>query len=112
MGIITYTWTITSLSCLPSAGALTDYVVVAGWTCVGADGAYMGRVSNNTIFTVDPNKQNYIPYEDLKELEVVAWVQDALGFDTVQLVYSKINTQIQGQETPTTSNPPLPWGRA
>jgi len=109
MAAITYTWSIDELSCLPTAGSLTDYVVIAKWTCTGSDGIYAGTVTNITVFTVDPNKKDYVPYADLQEAEIIEWVQDALGFDTVQLVYSKIATQIQGQEDPTLINPPLPW---
>ena len=109
MANITYTWSIDSLSCIPTIGSLTDYVVVAKWTCSGSDGICSGSETNTATFTVDPNKKDYVPYDDLKEEEVIIWVQDALGFDTVQLVYSKIATQIQGQEDPTMINPPLPW---
>lgn len=109
MASILYTWSIDELSCIPTAGSLTDYVVIAKWTCTGSDGACEGSVTNDTVFNVDPSKKDYVPYDDLQEAEVIEWVQEALGFDTVQLVYSKINTQIQGQEDPTLINPPLPW---
>lgn len=106
---ITYTWTITSLACLPTAGSLTDYVVVADWTCTGTDGTYSGSLSNMVTFTVDPYKTDYVPYPDLTEDEVIEWTQAALGPDILQSVYAAINAQIETQISPTIITPPLPW---
>lgn len=105
----TYAWTITELDCIPDIDGKLNYVVVAHWTCQGTDGTYTGSVSNTATFGVDPYKENYVPYQDLKEPEVIVWTQQALGFDTVQAVYRMIDTQIQGQVSPPIVVPPLPW---
>ena len=105
----TYTWTITQLECIPDIDGKLNYVVVAHWLCQGTDGTYTGSVANTATFVVDPYKTDYVPYQDLKEPEVIVWVQDALGPDTVQAVYRMIDTQIQGQVSPPIVTPPLPW---
>lgn len=105
----TYTWTITSLGCIPNIEGKLNYVVVSHWNCSGTDGVYVGYVSGTVTFAVDPNKQGYVPYQDLTEAEVIAWTQEALGFDTVQTVYRNIDTQITGQISPPIVTPPLPW---
>jgi hypothetical protein len=105
----TYVWSITELNCLPTAGSLTDYVVTSHWLCTGTDGTYDGSQKGIAVFTVDPTKKDYTPYQDLKEDEVIAWTQDALGADTVQLIYRTIDRQIQGQVTPAIITPELPW---
>lgn len=97
------------MDCLPTAGSLTDYVVVSHWLCQGTDGTYTGAVPGTVTFVVDPYKTDYVPYDQLTEAEVVVWTQDALGFDTVQAVYRMIDTQIQGQVSPPVVTPPLPW---
>lgn len=104
-----YAWQITAMDCIPQVGDLTDYCVVAHWTCSGTDGTFTGSVYNTTTFNVDPDKPGYTPYADLTEAQVVGWVQDVLGPDTTQAVYASINAQIETQVNPTIVTPPLPW---
>lgn len=95
--------------CIPDINGKMNYVVTAYWDCIGTDGTYSGLKSDSTTFVVDPYKTDYVPYQDLKEAEVVLWTQDALGSDTVQLIYRTIDTQIQAQVSPAVVTPPLPW---
>lgn len=104
-----YTWIVTQLDCLPDLDGKTDYVVVAHWTCQGTDGTFTGSVYNTATFVVDPQKSDYVPYADLTEVEVVAWVQDSLGSDTVDAVYRSIDQQIEAQVNPPIVSPKLPW---
>ena len=108
----TYVWSITELNCIPALGSITNYVVQAHWLCTGTDGTYTGSFNGPAVFSVDPNQPGYVPYQDLTEAEVIVWVQEALGFDTVQLVYRIIDQQIQGQVSPAVVTPPLPWSKA
>ena len=107
----TYNWTISALDCIPNIDGKTDYVVTAHWQCQGTDGTFFGQVYSTATFVVDPQKTDYVPYADLTEAEVVVWVQDSLGADTVQAVYRSIDTQIEGQVNPTIVTPPLPWAQ-
>ena len=50
----------------------------------------------------------YIPYADLTEAEVVAWVQDSLGKDTVE---ASLTAQIEAQKNPVQETG-LPWATA
>lgn len=104
-----YAWTITALDCVPDIDGKLNYVVVSHWTCQGTDGEYTGSVSNTATFVIDPNKPDYIPYDQLTEAEVVAWTQAALGPDIIQSVYAFVNAQIETQEHPVVVQPPLPW---
>jgi hypothetical protein len=104
-----YAWTITAMDCIPDLNGQLDYVVVPHWTCQGTDGTYTGQVYNTVTLNVDPGKPNYTPYADLTEAQVVGWVQEALGPDTMQAVYDSINAQIETQVNPTIVTPPLPW---
>lgn len=106
-----YTWLISSLDCIPDVDGLTDYVVIAHWTCTGTDGTFSGSVYNTQSFTVDPAKPDYIPFADLTEAEVISWVQDSLGSDTVDAVYRSIDQQIEAQVNPPIVTPPLPWAQ-
>jgi hypothetical protein len=106
-----YVWTITALDCIPKVGDLTDYCVVAHWTCTGTDGTYTGSVYNTASFEVDPSRPDYTPYNELTEAQVVGWVQAALGPETVAATYTAIDTQIENQVNPPIVTPPLPWAQ-
>ena len=105
----TYNWTISALDCIPDLDGKLDYVVVAHWQCQGTDGTFFGQVYSTATFVVDPQKTDYVPYADLTEELVVAWVQDAIGEDGVAATYASIDTQIENQVNPPIITPPLPW---
>jgi len=48
--VITYTWNISQLNCVPQAPEGADYVVTAHWSCNGVDGDYSGSVYNTCGF--------------------------------------------------------------
>ena len=54
--------------------------------------------------TEQPNKQ-YIPYADLTKAEVIGWVQESLGKDTVE---ASLTAQIEAQKNPVQETG-LPW---
>lgn len=104
-----YTWTILAMDCKPQVGDLTDYVVVSHWNCSGTDGTFTGSCYSTVSFTVDPEKPNYTPYDELTQEEVIAWTQAALGEEQVAAIYTSIDTQIENQKNPPIVTPPLPW---
>ncbi len=107
--MITYNWTISALDCIPNLEGKTDYVVTAHWACDGTDGTYSGRVYSTQSFTVDAEKPDYIPFDQLTEADVVAWVQAAMGEDGVAATEASIDSQIENQINPPIITPPLPW---
>ena len=106
-----YTWSITALDCIPDLDGKLDYVVVAHWTCTGTDGAFSGSVYTTQSFSVNPDKPDYVPFADLTEAEVIAWVQAAMGEDGANATYASIDTQIENQVNPPIVTPPLPWAQ-
>ena len=108
----TYTWTINALNCIPDLNGKLDYVVTSHWTCSGTDGTYSGQVYSTVQFQVDPDKPNYVPYDQLTEAQVITWTQEALGAETVAATEAAIDTQIENQINPPIVTPPLPWAQA
>jgi len=105
-----YEWSISQLDCLPKVGDLTDYCVVSHWRCTGDDGeGHSGQVYSTVSFTVDPEKPDYTPYEDITLEQAIAWTQEALGEEQVAAIYTSIDTQIENQINPPIVSPPLPW---
>jgi hypothetical protein len=99
----TYLWTIQQLDRLTSDG----FVVTVHYNVSATDGTY----SANTYGTVGYQEQpgeTYVPYADLTEPQVVGWVQNSLGKDTVE---ASLQSQINAQINPVQESG-LPWSQA
>ena len=106
----TYNWQISQLDCKSQVGDMIDYVVTSHWRCTGDDGeGHSGRCYSTVSFTVDPEKPNFVPFEDITEAQAIQWTQDALGEEQVAAVYTSIDTQIEAQINPPIVSPTLPW---
>jgi hypothetical protein len=89
---------------------MMDYVVTSHWRCSGYDGAgHSGQNYSTVSFTVDPEKSNFVPFEDITEAQAIQWTQDALGKKQVEAIYTSIDNQIENQINPPIVSPPLPW---
>ena len=107
----TYTWTTTNLYTINLATEF-DYVVTAIYNVSATDGTYSATLDSNiTQFTVDNDKPDYIPYEDLTNDIVIAWVQETIGVDGVTSITACLDGQIESQINPpvTPQNTPLPF---
>lgn len=105
-----YTWKIYALDVKPSIGTLKDYIVNAHWIATRSDGnGHLGSASSTVSFKIDEKKQDYIPYDKLKEEQIIEWVKDSLGEEGVAAAYATIEGSIQNQINPPIITPPLPW---
>lgn len=100
---MTSVWTILKMVTLPDVNGKIDFVWAVVWQCIVTNNG----VSANTTgsITIDPESPsvNYTPYSDLTEDQVVGWVKDALGADTVAKVESTLNNETGSVILP------LPW---
>ena len=99
----TYLWTIPQMDRLTSDG----FVVTVHYNVSATDGTY----SANTYGTVNCQQQpgeTYTPYDELTEQQVVGWVQNALGKDTVE---ASLQSQIDAQINPV-QEAGVPWSQA
>jgi hypothetical protein len=53
-----------------------------------------------------PNPENFIPYEDITEAEIVSWLEATLPIEAMQV---GLEAKIEEQINPTELTPPLPW---
>lgn len=107
---ISYTWSVSALDCIPDVNGMKDYCVVSHWRCTGDDGeGHSGQVYSTVSFAVDPDKPNFVPFEDITEAMAIQWTQDALGEEQVAAIYTSIDTQIENEINPPIVTPPLPW---
>jgi hypothetical protein len=95
-----YQWNIVQMDRLTSDG----FVVTVHYNVSATDGDYSASTYGTVGYTEQPGEQ-YIPYAELTETEVVGWVQDSLGKDTVE---ESLTTQIEAQKNPVQESG-LPW---
>ena len=109
--MITYIWSITSLSTVPKVDNKLDVVVLAQWTLTGKDElGIQGSLISSSQFTLAQG-QGYTPYKDLTEDEVIGWVQTTLGVAGINNAETAIQSQILSTLNPSVipTQQPLPW---
>jgi len=100
------------MECYPTVDSKTNVVFMLHWRLEGSetvdDKTYYGSVYSAQNLTLDP-EATFVAYEDLTEEQVVGWLKDALGEDTVSQYEQSITNQIENQKNPPVVSPPLPW---
>lgn len=104
----TYTWSVNQLDAYPEHEGNTDVVFTVHWTMTGEEAGFSGSVYGTVGVTLDPDAP-FTAYADLTEAQVVGWVQDALGEETVASYEANVAQQIADQINPPVVTPPLPW---
>lgn len=107
---ITYTWEITGLK-VRDEGEKKNAVVQTYWKKIGTDeNGNTGYFSGATPFTVDHTDDSgpFIPFEELKEQDVLAWVQSIVVGQYEEHVNMQIKKQIDDSISPLVEKP-LPW---
>jgi hypothetical protein len=81
-------------------------VTVAHWNVSAVDGDHAASAYGTVGFTPDASAPGFVPYADLTEAEVLAWVW-ASGVDK-DAAEASLAQQIAAQKNPVTLNG-LPW---
>jgi len=95
-----YQWNVVQMDRLTSDG----FVVTVHYTVNAVDGDYTASTYGTVDYTEQPGEQ-YISYAELTEAEVVGWVQESLGKDTVE---EGLAAQIEAQKNPVVESG-VPW---
>jgi hypothetical protein len=82
-------------------------VTTAHWTASEVDGEYTGSTYGSVGITLNEENE-IIPFDDLTEEEVVAWVQETLGEEQVEAIEASIAAQIELAKAPTSASG-TPW---
>ena len=102
MSQITLTWTIQNMTRTTDTG----FVINVAWACQasaeGCGGAFYG---GTTTYTQDSD--NFTPYDQLTEEQVLGWVYESLG-DQKAEIEASLTAKVEKQLAPTTANG-LPW---
>jgi myo-inositol-hexaphosphate 3-phosphohydrolase len=97
--MMNYTWNVVQMDRLTSDG----FVITVHYTVNAVDGDYFASTYGTVGYT--QGEGSYVPYADLTEAEVVGWVQESLGKDTVE---EGLAAQIEAQKNPVQETG-LPW---
>jgi hypothetical protein len=98
--MINTTWYIVQMDRLTSDG----FVVTVHYNVSATDGDYSASTYGTVGYTEQPD-ESYMPYDELTQEQVVGWIQESLGKDTVE---ASLAGQIEAQKNPTQVSG-LPW---
>jgi hypothetical protein len=104
-----YKWVISALNCAVESEGLPNVINQIHWrynaTKVEGDKTYFAE-TYGAVNASQPNPQNFIPYEDVTEEEVIAWLEQILPVEDMQ---SSLEASIALQINPVEVTLPLPW---
>jgi hypothetical protein len=107
----TYTWVIAQLECYPEHNNHTDVVFTVHWRRQATDGTHTADIYGSQAVTLDPDAP-FTAYADLTEVQVIGWLENAFGEETLAAQVASLDKQIEDQIDPPVVRPPLPWVQA
>ena len=103
--MITLSWIIERLLVRKVEGTYSDVVITADWRCNGTQDNYSGTCYGSASFA--PPTENFTPYEDLTEQQVLDWCfSNGVNKTAIE---ANVSAQIENQINPPVIAPPLPW---
>lgn len=106
---ITNTWAIVQMDAYPEFDGNTDVVFTVHWTLNGTDGEHTGSVYGSSAVLLNEGGA-FTPFANLTEAQVIGWVHEALGEESVAGFEASVAEQIANQINPPVVSPALPWG--
>ena len=97
--MMNYEWNVVQMDRQVADG----FVTTVHYNVSAVDGEFTASTYGTVGFTKE--EMDYVPFEQLTQEQVIGWVQDSLGKDTVE---EALATQIDAQKNPV-SESGLPW---
>lgn len=91
---ITYTWEVTAIKKDAIESVVQVYWNKTGTIPNGRTGSFAGATPFNNA---DPNAEDYIPFSNLTEADVLGWVQEVVVDSYEEHVNAQIKKQIENQ---------------
>jgi hypothetical protein len=95
-----FTWNVVQTN----YNTIDKFITTVHYTVNAVDGEFTANTYGTVGYTEQPNK-SYIPYASLTKAEVIGWVQESLGKDTVE---ASLTAQIEAQKNPV-QEAGVPW---
>jgi hypothetical protein len=104
-----FQWVISQLNCAVELEGLPNVINTIHWrynaTKTNADKTYFAEIYGSSNVS-QPNPQNFTPYEDVTEQEVINWLEQILPVEDMK---SGLEATIDLQINPAEVTLPLPW---
>jgi hypothetical protein len=97
--MMNYEWSVVQMDRQVADG----FVTTVHYNVSAVDGEFTASTYGTVGFTKE--EMDYVPFEQLTQEQVIGWVQDSLGKDTVE---EALATQIESKKNPV-SESGLPW---
>jgi len=94
-----FTWNVVQMN----RNTVDNFVTTCHYTVSATDGEYNASTYGTVSYTQE--EKAYKPYAELTQSEVVGWVQESLGKDTVE---ASLTAQIEALKNPV-QEAGLPW---
>jgi len=104
--MITYTWSISQLDCVPAENGLTNIVKVIHWELTGVDENGISASMSNSYPLSSPSPEGFADYSTLTKETVISWLENNLD---VGYIKSRLSNEIASQYNPPITSLPLPW---
>lgn len=109
----TMTWVVEQMDCVPLEGTYTDVVQTVHWRCNGVEDSggtnYYGTVYGSCTLAAPAEGQDFTPYPDLTQDQVLQWCFDATNGVNKDATEAMVQSQIDSAINPPIVTPPLPW---
>lgn len=105
---ITITWKIDGIECQVQEGVYTDVVYMIHWRVYASEGEASASVYGSCIVDFTPS-ENFVPYEELTEEQVLAWTFASLGDEGKINAETAASSALQDILEPKVVSKPLPW---
>jgi hypothetical protein len=109
MATTVFSWVISQLNCAVESEGLPDVINMIHWrynaTQVDGGKTYFADIYGASS-VAQPNPQNFIPYADVTETEVIGWLEQILPVEDMQ---AGLEANIALQINPVEVTLPLPW---
>lgn len=106
-----FSWSIVALNCTAEKDGLPKVIHTIHWrynvTKVVGDKTYFVD-TYGASGVGQPNPENFIPYEDITEAEIISWLEATLPIESMQ---SGLEAKLEEQINPTELTPELPWAK-
>ena len=104
-----FKFVISALNCAVELEGLPDVIQIIHWryqaTQVDGDKTWFAETYGASS-VAQPNPQNFVPYEDVTEAEVISWLEEILPMEAMQ---ASLEANIALQINPVEVTLPLPW---
>lgn len=86
--MIEYSWLINALEYAPELDGLPKVIVNVNWTYIGKKDDVVQSVYGSQPVG-KPNEEDFIPFEDITEDEVIGWLESELDVPALQLTLAQ-----------------------